>query len=209
MAVVLERTTVGAIGFLVVGAVVWQWFNASLMGAANSIVDAGGMLRQIYLPKAVLPLISILFNTWKFLFLFVILLLFLWFTGHLPSVTYAALPVLLVLQLVAIVGFTLPLALVMPYFPDARVTVEAILRSGMLISGIFFSVDKLPVEYRFYFHLNPLADLIEAYRAVLLDSKWPDWNLVVYVGGLSFLSLVLALVMHRMVDRSMVKAIHR
>jgi len=209
MAVVLEQSTIGAVSFLVIGAVTWQWFNASMMSASNSVLDAGSMLKQIYLPKAILPLISILSSTWKFLFLFVILLIFTWATGHPPSIAYLALPLVLILEFLAIIAFTMPLAFIMPYFPDARITVDAFLRSAMLVSGIFFSVSTLPPVYRFYFHLNPLADLIEAYRAILLDGAWPRWDLMAYVAGLSVIGLILATVIHKRVDRSMVKAIHR
>jgi lipopolysaccharide transport system permease protein len=209
MAVILEQSTVGAISFLVVGAVTWQWFNASMMSAANSVVDAGDMLKQIYLPKVVLPLILILSSTWKFLFLFVLLLIFNWTTGHPPSIAYLALPLVLLLEFLAIAAFTLPLALIMPYFPDARVTVDALLRSAMLVSGIFFSVSSLPHVYQVYFHLNPLADLIEAYRAILINGTWPRWDLMAYVAALSFIGLAATVVLYKKVDRSMVKAIHR
>jgi len=209
MAVILEQSTVGAISFLVVGAVTWQWFNGSLMSAANSVIDAGGMLKQIYLPKVILPLISILSSTWKFLFLFVILIFFNWATGHPPSLAYLALPIVLILEFLVIIALTLPLAFVMPYFPDARISVDAILRSAMLVSGIFFPVSKLPHEYQIYFHLNPMADLIEAYRAILLDGTWPRWDLMAYVGVLSIVGLGIAFFLHQLVDRALVKAIHR
>lgn len=209
LATVLEHSTVGAISFLLVGAIIWQWFSASMMGAANSVVEAGGMLRQIYLPKIVLPIISILSNSWKFIFLFLLLLVFCWATGHPPSLAYITLPLLLALEFAAILAFTLPLAFIMPYFPDARVTVDALLRSVMLISGIFFPVSQLPEAYKIYFHLNPLADLIEAFRDVLLDGNWPQWNLMGYVALICSAGLILSAWLHKLVDRSMVKAIHR
>ena len=61
----LDRPTSGAFAFIIVGAIIWQWLNASVLTAANSVVEAGDMLKQIYLPKAVLPLISILTSTWR------------------------------------------------------------------------------------------------------------------------------------------------
>jgi len=209
LAAILEQSTVGAISFLVVGAVTWQWFNASMMSGANSVVEASGMLRQIYLPKMVLPLISIFTSSWKFLFLFVLLLAFVWATGHPPALAYVALPLLFLLEFMVIVAFTLPLALIMPYFPDARVAIDAVLRSVMLVSGIFFSVSSVPAAYQLYFHLNPLADLIEAYRAVLIDGTWPRWDLMAYVAGLCAIGWIFTIWFHNRVDRSMVKAIHR
>jgi len=206
---ILEQSTTGAVSFLLVGSITWQWLNSSLLSAANSIFDAGGMLKQIYLPKVVLPLISILTSTWKFLFIFFLLLVWVWCTGYPPSVAYFALPLILLLELAVILTFSLPLAAIIPYFPDARVAVDAILRSIMLVSGIFFSVDKLPPVYHFYFYLNPMAVLIEAYRAILLYGEWPRWDLLAYVAIFCACGLTLTAWLYVRVDRSVVKAIHR
>jgi lipopolysaccharide transport system permease protein len=167
------------------------------------------MLKQIYLPKAVLPLITIFTSTWKFMFIFLLLLISVWISGHPPTVAYACLPLLLLLEFAVIVAFTLPLAAIIPYFPDARITIDAILRSALLISGVFFPVSQLPPAYRVYFHLNPMADLIEAFRAVLLDGHWPRWYLMGYVALLSLCGLAVTAWLYTRVDRSIVKSIHR
>jgi lipopolysaccharide transport system permease protein len=209
MVAVLEQNTGEGVSFTLVGAITWQWLNASVLGASNSIFDAGAMLKQIYLPKVVLPLISVLTNTWKFLFIFLLMLTWIWSNGHVPNVTYVALPLLLLLELLVILTFSLPLAAIMPYFPDARVTVDAGLRSLMLISGILFPVEKLPAAYHFYFYLNPMAILIEAYRDVLLHGQWPHWDLLEYVAIFSICGLALTVGLYAYVDRSLVKSIHR
>ncbi len=209
LAAIMDQSSKGIFSFLLVGSIIWQWLNASMLIASNSIVDAGGMLKQIYLPKAVLPLISIFSSTWKFLFIFLLLLVSVWATGHPPTAAYACLPLLLLLEFAVIVAFSLPLAAIMPFFPDARVTVDAILRSGLLISGVFFPVSQLPPQYRVYFHLNPMADLIEAFRTVLLDGGWPSWRLMGYVSLLSLGGLAFTAWLYARVDRSIVKAIHR
>lgn len=206
---VLEGSTVGEVPFLLVGAITWQWLNAGILTAANSIFDAGGMLKQIYLPKAVLPLISIFTCTFKFSFIFVLLLVFTWCAGHPPNLTYVALPLLLALELAVILAVSLPLAAIIPFFPDARVTVDAVLRSVMLISGIFFPISKIPGAYHWLFYLNPMAILIEAFRAVLLDEKWPRWDLLGYVLAFCVVAFAFTAWLYVRVDRSLVKAIHR
>jgi lipopolysaccharide transport system permease protein len=206
---VLEGSAVGTIPFLLVGAITWQWLNATIMTAAGTIFDAGGMLKQIYLPKAVLPLIAVLTCTFKFLFIFALLLVFTWVTGHFPTVTYAALPLLLLLELAVIIVLSLPLAAVMPFFPDARVAIDAVLRSVMLVSGTLFPVSKIPGPYHALFYLNPMAILIEAFRAVLLDGKWPRWDLLSYVAGFCLVAFTFTWWLYARVDRSIVKSIHR
>ncbi len=167
------------------------------------------MLKHIYLPKILLPLIVLLTTTWKFLFIFALLLLFLGVTGHPPSGAYAALPLLLVLQMLVNIVTSLAIAAVMPYFPDARIAIDALLRSLMLVSGIFFGIDKLPAAYHTYFYLNPLAILIEAYRAVLLTNQWPSWPRLGALGAECAVILLFVLLLYRRIDLSVVKAINR
>jgi lipopolysaccharide transport system permease protein len=205
---VLEQNSAGAITFVLVGSVTWQWLSSSILASSGSIFDAGNMLKHIYLPKVVLPLIVLMTSTWKFLFVFALLLVWVWASGHAPALSYLALPVVLVLQLALILAVSLPLAALIPYFPDARITVDAALRSLMLVSGIFFSVDKLPPGYHFFFHLNPMACLIEAYRDILLYGRWPRWDLMTYVAGFSILLLGASYCIYQRIDRSVVKVIH-
>ena len=206
---VLEGSTVGAVPFLLVGAITWQWLNASILTAASSIFDAGAMLKQIYLPKVVLPLIAVLTATFKFAFIFALLLLVAWSTGHAPSAAYLALPLLLVLELGVILAFGLPLAAAMPFFPDARVAIDAVLRSVMLVSGIFFSIERIPTKYHSLFYLNPMAILIQAFRDVILNGRWPRFDLLGYVALFCVAALGLTALLYARVDRSLVKSINR
>jgi lipopolysaccharide transport system permease protein len=129
--------------------------------------------------------------------------------GHPPTAAYAALPLLLLLQGLVNAVASLAVAAVMPYFPDARITVDAVLRSLMLVSGIFFPIEQLPPSYHFYFYLNPLAILIESYRDVLLHGAWPVWPRLGLMGGAAAAGLVLVLAFYRRIDLSVVKVINR
>jgi lipopolysaccharide transport system permease protein len=209
LAFVLEQQTAGSVSFILVGVIVWQWTSASILSSAGSIYDAGGMLKHVYLPKVVLPLIVLLTTTWKFLFVFLLLVGWVWATGHAPTIAYAAIPLLLVLQLLVNGGASLAVAAVMPYFPDARIAVDALLRSLMLVSGIFFPIEKLPAAYHFYFYLNPMAILIQSYRYVLLDGRWPSWPLLGALATEAGVVLFLVLAFYRRIDRSVVKTINR
>ena len=206
---VLEQNTADAISFILVAAVTWQWFSGSVLATAGSIFDAGGMLKQIYLPKVVLPLISIFTSLWKFGFVFVCLLIWVWVSGHAPSAAYVALPLLLGLEFLVIVFTSLPLAAITPYFPDARVSMDSLLRSLMLVSGIFFPVEKISPQYHIYFYVNPMAILIEAYRSILLHGNWPNWRLLSWVAIYCAIMMVLSVWLYVRIDRSIVKAIHR
>jgi lipopolysaccharide transport system permease protein len=58
-------------------------------------------------------------------------------------------------------------------------------------SGIFFSAERISSKYKEWFLLNPMAGLIVAYRDVLLENRWPNWQ---YLAGVLAVSLLLVLV---------------
>ena len=209
MVYVLEQQTTDALSFVLVGAIVWQWTYACILSSSGSIFEAGGMLKHIYLPKILLPLIVLLTTTWKFLFVFGLMLLFLVAAGHPPTAACAAVPLLLLLQMLVNIVASLAVAAVMPYFPDARIAVDAVLRSLMLVSGIFFGIDRLSPAYHAWFYLNPMAVLIEAYRAVLLHGQWPAWPRLGALAAVCAVVLVFVLAFYRRIDLSVVKAINR
>jgi lipopolysaccharide transport system permease protein len=209
LVVVLEQQAADSISFVLIGAIIWQWTSSCVLTSAGSILDAGGMLQHVYLPKIILPLIVLLSTTWKFLFIFLLLLGWVWAAGHPPTLAYAALPGLLLVQMMVNVVASLAVAALIPYFPDARLVVDAFLRSLMIVSGIFFPIEKLPAWAHFYFYLNPLADLIQAYRNVLLHGQWPAWWQLGWVTVFCALGLVFLAAFYRRIDLSVIKAIHR
>ena len=85
--------------FLLVGTFAWQWFQNSVMLAANSIILKSGVMQQVYLPKAVFPLVSILNGTWKFLCTFGVMTLVLWMLGYPPNEAYLPLPAIMIIKI--------------------------------------------------------------------------------------------------------------
>ncbi|NJK91566.1 MAG: ABC transporter permease [Blastochloris sp.] len=155
---VMRESSAGALSFILVGAIIWQWFQGAVMQSVGTILDSGAMLRLVYLPKIILPIISILASTWRFAFLFLLLLLWIMISKFSLAPALLAIPILLLLQFAVILAFSLPIAALMPYFPDARLALDISLRSLMLISGIFYSVEEFQQRFTFGFS-QPDGDL--------------------------------------------------
>ena len=161
--------------FLLVGTFAWQWFHNSVMLSANSIILKSAVMQQVYLPKAVFPLVSVLNGTWKFICTFSVMTLALWWLGYPPSATYLALPVVMLAQFVLNLAVGLPISVWIPYFRDGTAVIAAVLGFVGMASGIFFRPAQVPAAYAPYVIYNPVANLLTAYRAILLDRQWPDW----------------------------------
>ncbi|MBL4567407.1 MAG: ABC transporter permease, partial [Porticoccus sp.] len=54
-ALVFQRGGPGFIPFLLCGLVVWKWFGSVVSGSANVILSSSALIRQVYIPKYLLP----------------------------------------------------------------------------------------------------------------------------------------------------------
>jgi lipopolysaccharide transport system permease protein len=88
---------------------------------------------------------------------------------------WIALPILLLIQLLWIAACGLMTAAVVPFAPDFKFVIGNGLTLMFFMSGVFFDIGERAPQVQFYFHLNPMATLIESYRDVLLHAAWPNW----------------------------------
>jgi lipopolysaccharide transport system permease protein len=172
--VIFDRGIENFAVFLFVGLIPWRWLQTSLIGGANSILHARGVMLQVYLPKAIFPSVTFLTNTAKFLSIFVLLVVLLAVLGFPVGAPHLALPALLAVHGLFIAGCTLVASALTPFFPDLRMVLENLVRLWFFLSGIFYSVSDLSPRLEGWFRLNPMATVIESYREVVMYGRWPD-----------------------------------
>ncbi len=190
--ILLQRGTDDYIPFLLVGLVTWQWLINTVNHGMTSIWGNAGLMNQVYLPKTVFPSVIILMDMFKFLIVFCLIIIFLWIYGFGINITYLALPPLLVVQLLFITALTWFIAAIIPFVPDLRFFVQAALQLVFFLSGIFFSPSGIPENLRKYFYFNPMANLIEDYRNILMHNQWPDWGALGIIAALSLVGIYLS-----------------
>ncbi len=169
----LGKRTPDYLQFLLIGTILWQWIQTTLQLAASSILDKPHLLRQIRIPFALFPITKTVSNTIKFLIVYLLLLIYLISQGHAPTIHWLLIPPLLILHTGLLLSLAIPLALLIPFAPDLKTILDALLRFLMLLSGIFFSADAIPSHLSFYFYANPLAHILESHRQILLYASPP------------------------------------
>lgn len=187
-----QRGGDGFVAFLLCGLVIWNWYQQSISHAGNAVIDNKGLMSQVDVPKLVFALVTMLTDLTKFLLVFLLLLVFLWLSGYPVSAAYLAIPLLLATQLLMIGALAFWHAGIVPYAPDVKFLVNNLLHLQMFMSGVFFSIQDIPPQYHQWFYINPMAGLIEDYRAVLLHATWPDWGRLSLIGLGSMLLMALA-----------------
>lgn len=207
----------GAKGFdailnILIGMVAWGWFESSVMGAAGSIKAKFHVLNQFNLPKWIFPVVTILVNSWKSFFVFLIVLVMAAAKGLL-TVHVLWLPLLAVLQLALITGLALPLSIAITLMHDLTTVVSSIFRLLFFVSGLFFTVSQVKEqclrqntpELYDAFLWNPVALLIDSYRAVIQRGESPDFFLLSRVAIISSILLVIGFFLNAYFDKKILK----
>lgn len=198
---VLQRGGPDFVPTFLCGAVVWKWFDSAIRGGANSIKAYQGLLQQVYVQKFVFPVIVVLGSTARFLPVYALLALFLWWYGVPVRVSWLAIPLIMLVEFLLAVAGAMLLSAITPFLPDLKVAIDNGMTLLFFLSGVFFNINEVHEPLRHYLLLNPMAGLINEYRSVMLHGNWPDWGRLATVALISLILGMLAFMLLWKMDR--------
>jgi len=186
--------------FLLCGLVPWKWFSSTIQSGSNSIQANSGLIQQVYLPKYVLPWMVLVTNGMKFLIILGLLMLLV-AALYGVALSWLALPVVVLVQLLLVAALASLAAALVPLVPDLSLVIDNGILVLMFVSGVFNDVSRLPPTLAHLLSFNPMVQVIEAYRAILLAKAWPAWDKLAWVALFSALLYGFALNLLRRFDR--------
>lgn len=160
--------------FLLSGIFPWLWFSSTLSEATLAILANGGLIRKVYLPSEVFPLVFVGSNMAHFVASLPILFAFLLWAGLTPSWSLLFLPVVVGLQVLFTYGIALAISSLVVQFRDLLHIVPNLLTALFFATPIFYPATLVPERYRILLDVNPLTYLILAYQDVLFFGRMPS-----------------------------------
>lgn len=177
--------------FLIVGLLPWNFCNEAVAGGARSVIDNANLIKKVFFPREVLPLVSVcsslvsylLSLPMMFLVMAVVQLLYapLHEQGRLfnfaPTIAY--LPVLIGIQILFLSGVALFMSALAVHFRDSVHLIGILLQFWFFLTPVVYSLDVLRVTIggvalaQVVRWLNPMASLIEFYREILYGNTVP------------------------------------
>jgi ABC-type polysaccharide/polyol phosphate export permease len=168
-----------------VALVPWQFTSASLLTGGQSLITNLALLNKVYCPREVFPIANIVVAGFDAAVATLVLLVLFPIYDTWPSATSILVIPLFAVQLAFTLGVTLLVSSITIYVRDVRHVLPLLLQLGLFATPIAYSLDAVPENLvGLYSFLNPLAPLIDGYRACVLLGEQPQWDLV----GLAALS---------------------
>src|SRR5688572_10171454 len=156
--------------FMFCGILPWTWFSSSLLESSNVLISGGNLIKKVLFPAEILPIVTVLANMVHFFFGLAILAGFLiWHQRPLSVAELALFPVVVIVQLVLTVGFSLLLAALTVHFRDLRDILSNLLTFWFFATPIIYPYFAVPegVWLRRMLELNPFTHLAISYQEIL------------------------------------------
>lgn len=165
--------------FSYVAIVPWTFLASSLTDMSQSIVANMGLVTKIYFPREILPIAAMLARLMDFgVAAGLLLLMMLYYQVSISPLGLLFLPIILAIQIILILGLGLASSAANVFFRDVQSLLTLGLTLWFYASPIIYPVSMVPERLRLLYFLNPMAGILEAYRAVLLYEQLPGTYLI-------------------------------
>jgi lipopolysaccharide transport system permease protein len=173
--------------FCLSGLLVWTMFAAGLTAGSESLINNASIITKVYFPRVVIPVSAVVPPLCDFLVGFVLLIPLLPVFGvELRASLLLALPIALLAPLCSI-AIALWLSALNVQFRDMRYALPFFIQLLIFLTPVFYPPSLVPERWRPLLALNPMAAIIEAFRAAVLGGPFP-------LGRLAVAALLIAVV---------------
>lgn len=178
------------------GLVPWTFFSASLSNCVGCLVANRNLVTKVYFPREVFPLSAVATGLADFAVAMLALLgLMLYYHADgewalTVGPGWAMVPIVLLIQLALTIGLGLLLAMGNLFYRDVRPVFGVAVQLWMFVSGVVVPIPHDGSTTAKLLSLNPVAPLIEAYRACLLEGRMPSASGLAYSGTVALALLV-------------------
>ncbi len=164
--------------FYLTALVPWTFFANALTTAAGSLVTNQPLIMKVYFPRICLPISGVLSAVVDLMVPLILLLIVMAYSssGALTLQAALAIPLLLSIAAIAATGLGVGLAALNLRYRDVTHTLPFLVQILFFASPIVYSVSRLPAEWRTLYFLNPMASVIDGFRAILLGTHPFSWT---------------------------------
>jgi lipopolysaccharide transport system permease protein len=186
--------------FAYLGLLPWTYFSSAVTRGASSLVGHANLLGKVYFPRVLIPLSAVLAALVDFLVAAVILVGILLYFGMVPAASAILLVPLSLLTALLALGVGMWLAALNVRYRDVQHATPFLMQIWMFATPVVYPNSLVPADYRAWFHLNPMAGIIAAFRSAVLGTPI-DWQGLSLSSATTILFLVLGIWQFRRMDR--------
>ena len=178
--------------YLYSGLVLWFNFREATMATSKSVMREAGLMKRIYYPRMVTPLVPVISQLYNFAIGLIPLFIMMLFYQVYPNWRIVLLPVVIIQCALFILSLGMIFSCLILFKADFEKLLMLCLYLGLFISPVIFAPELIPERAQFLYFANPMAGTLLAFRSCLFsDFPFPLWEFI-YASILSIILLITA-----------------
>lgn len=158
--------------YILSGLIPWMGFQESMSKNSVAITSHSNLVKQVVFPLEILPVKGVLASFFTQIVATVFLIVYVLISHGGLHITYLLLPLLFVMQFLAMVGVGFLLASIGAYFRDMKDIVQLFCLAGVYLLPIFYLPDWVPQLFKPFLVINPFSHLMWCYQDALYYGRF-------------------------------------
>lgn len=191
--------------FMIVALIPWNFFTTAVQTGTGCVVANGNILKKVYFPREIIPISVTTSQLVNFLITCLIMFVFILVSGVGFSIHILLMPVLILIQYALTLAINFILSALTVYAHDIDHFVSVALTLGFYATPIVYLSTMLPEKFQWAMHANPMAVLVESYRAILYYHQMPDLFWLGIWALISFVAIIVCYKLFKKLEKSFVE----
>ena len=187
--------------YLIIGIIPWTFFTTVINQGMITVRMNAGIIKKVYFPREILPISVALSGLINFLISCIIIVLFCIFGGVGITWHIIFLPLIAILQFILTLGIVFALSAINIYIKDTEYIVTFLINMLFYATPILYEASLFPEKIRFILYLNPMTQVIVAYRDIFLYHQVPSLMGMVYLVLIAIILFFLGLLIFRKLEK--------
>jgi ABC-type polysaccharide/polyol phosphate export permease len=189
--------------YLACGLLPWNFLAGGIGSSTGSLLAQSGLLKKVFFPREFVVGSTVISWLVSFAIELTVLVVAIALTGKLRWQGLVLLPVVMALQTILILGFSLGLSALNVYFRDVQHLLGIFLQVWFYLTPVVYSLtliqEKSETAARWY-SINPMVHAVNAYRDILYHGRFPTWTSLAALAGSALVVLGIGLAFFRRLE---------
>ncbi len=201
--------------FNLTGITAWNYFSQCLTGTSNTFRANAGIFGKVYFPRVIMPLSTVISNLLKLgiqLIILIVFYLYFIFKGLelSPNMNLLLFPVYVLMMALLGLGLGMIISAFTTKYRDLTVLVGFATSLLLYVSAVPYPLSevtsKMP-EYAWLVKYNPLTQIIEGFRYMILDMGTFSWLGFFYTLIISIVLFLVGLIIFNQTEKNFIDTV--
>ena len=201
--------------FNLTGITAWNYFSQCFTGTSDTFRSNAGIFGKVYFPRVIIPLSNVITNLFKFgiqLLILIIAYAYVNLNGYdiKPNENLVLLPVYILIMALLGLGLGMIISAFTTKYRDLKILVGFATSLLVYFSAVPYPLSevqkKLP-DYAWIVAYNPLTNIIEGFRYMILDTGIFSWSSFSYTLLISIFIFLVGLIVFNRTEKSFIDTV--